>query len=130
MQSFDVWPKTLKQTPEQLSAAGFFYTHKHDRVICICCGGGLHSWEEDDDPWEQHALHYGTCEYLQLVKGLEYIVSVKGKFCKIHNELYESKPNEYDGWFFDENSELYHLFNNNGEPITKPINEMDIDLVD
>lgn len=80
LQTFKDWPKTLKQTPEQLSAAGFFYTQKGDRVICFCCGLGLCQWEEDDVPWEQHALHRGECEYLQLLKGLEYITSVKKKF--------------------------------------------------
>lgn len=80
LQTFDGWPKTLKQTPEQLSAAGFFYTQKDDRVICFCCGGGLHAWQEQDDPWEQHALHHDACEYLQSVKGSEYIAAIKAKF--------------------------------------------------
>lgn len=59
LQSFNEWPKSMKQKPEQLSDAGFFYTQKGDRVICFSCGGGLREWEEDDDdPWEQHALWY------------------------------------------------------------------------
>lgn len=80
MQTFADWPKTLKQTPEQLSAAGFSYTQKGDRVICFCCGLGLRQWEENDIPWEQHALHGPDCEYLHLLKGPEYIASVKEKF--------------------------------------------------
>lgn len=79
LRSFDEWPKVLKQTPEQLSAAGFFYTQREDRVICFCCGGGIRAWEEHDDPWEQHALHYGKCDYLKLMKGPEYVASVKEK---------------------------------------------------
>lgn len=132
LQSFDGWSKTLKQTPEQLSAAGFFYTLKDDRVICFCCGGGLHTWVEQDDPWEQHALYYGSCEYLQLMKGREFITSVQKTFIKIYSEIFETKPNE-DRWYFDENSKIYHLSNDiivNIEPITKPIHEMDIDIVD
>lgn len=77
--SFDSWPKTLKQKPKQLSDAGFFYTGRGDSVKCFSCNGGLRDWEEDDDPWEQHALWFDKCEYLNLVKGKEYIESVKAK---------------------------------------------------
>lgn len=80
LQTFDEWPKNRKQTPGQLSTAGFFYTKKDDRVICFCCGQGLYQWEEVDDPWEQHALYRESCEYLHLVKGSDYIASVKEKF--------------------------------------------------
>lgn len=77
IRSFDDWPKTLKQKPKQLSDAGFFYTQKGDRVICFSCGGGLRDWDENDDPWEQHALWFSKCEYLQLIKGQDYIDRVK-----------------------------------------------------
>lgn len=82
LRSFDEWPKTMKQKPKQLSDAGFFYTQKGDRVICFSCGGGLRDWDEQDDPWEQHALWYDVCDYLRLVKGPEYIEAVKEKFAK------------------------------------------------
>lgn len=85
LRSFEEWPKTMKQKPEQLSDAGFFYTQKSDRVICFSCGGGLREWDEDDDPWEQHVLWYEKCDYLRLIKGPEYIAAVKEKFSKIHN---------------------------------------------
>lgn len=86
LRSFDEWPKTMKQKPQQLSDAGFFYTQKGDRVICFSCGGGLRDWDEQDDPWEQHALWYDKCDYLRLVKGPEYIEAVKAKFAKGQSE--------------------------------------------
>lgn len=86
LRSFDEWPKTMKQKPKQLSDAGFFYTQKGDRVICFSCGGGLRDWDEQDDPWEQHALWYDKCDYLRLVKGPEYIDAVKEKFAKTQSE--------------------------------------------
>lgn len=86
LRSFDEWPKTMKQKPKQLSDAGFFYTLKGDRVICFSCGGGLRDWDEQDDPWEQHALWYDKCDYLRLVKGPEYIDAVKEKFAKAQTE--------------------------------------------
>lgn len=79
LRTFYEWPKAMKQTPQQLSEAGFFYTGKADRVICFSCGGGLRAWEDQDDPWEEHALHYDRCDYLQSLKGSEYIASVKEK---------------------------------------------------
>lgn len=86
LRSFDDWPKTIKQKPKQLSDAGFFYTQKGDRVICFSCGGGLRDWDENDDPWEQHALWFSKCEYLKLVKGQEYIDAVKANQIKLEME--------------------------------------------
>lgn len=80
LRSFDSWPKSMKQKPKQLSDAGFFYTGGSDAVKCFSCSGGLRGWEEDDDPWEQHALWYSKCEYLNLIKGRDYIEAIKAKF--------------------------------------------------
>lgn len=79
LRSFDSWPKTLKQKPKQLSDAGFFYTGRGDAVKCFSCNGGLRDWEENDDPWEQHATWFNKCEYLNLIKGREYIEAFKPK---------------------------------------------------
>lgn len=73
LESYGDWPKTMRQKPQQLSDAGFYYTGKGDRVCCFCCGGGLKDWEENDDPWEQHAMWYGKCGYLKLMKGDDFI---------------------------------------------------------
>lgn len=71
--SYTDWPKFLKQRPQDLSNAGFYYSGKGDRVCCFSCGGGLKDWEEGDTPWEQHAMWYGNCEYLKLMKGKCFI---------------------------------------------------------
>lgn len=73
LKSFVDWPKALKQKPEHLSDAGFFYTGKGDKVTCFSCGGCLKDWEPEDDPWEQHAMNYRNCEYLIQMKGVEFI---------------------------------------------------------
>lgn len=80
LRSFDDWPTVMRQTPEQMADAGYFYTQISDRVICYSCGGGLCKWAEYDDPWEQHALWYRNCNYLQLVKGPEFIATVEKKY--------------------------------------------------
>lgn len=79
LDTFKEWPKTHKQTPQQMSESGFFYTGKQDRVICFSCGGGLTDWVEEDDPWEEHARWYGHCNYLTAEKGLHYINSIRQK---------------------------------------------------
>lgn len=73
LKTYEDWPTSLKQKPKQLSDAGFFYTGMSDRVKCFSCGGGLKDWEQDDDPWQQHAIWYSNCHYLQLMKGREFI---------------------------------------------------------
>lgn len=79
IESFEDWPKTMRQKPQQLSDAGFYYTGKGDRVSCFSCGGGLKDWEENDDPWEQHAMWYGKCEYLKLMKDADFIQKMAQK---------------------------------------------------
>lgn len=79
LESYEDWPKFMKQKPKELSDAGFFYTGKSDRVKCFSCGGGLKDWEAEDEPWEQHAMWYSNCEYLKLMKGEEYIAHCLAK---------------------------------------------------
>lgn len=88
IESYVDWPKTIKQRPQELSDAGFFYTGKGDRVQCFSCGGGLKDWEENDDPWEQHGMWYGKCEYLKLMKGAAFIEKMAQKreeMCKTNS---------------------------------------------
>lgn len=79
IESYTDWPITIKQRPQQLSDAGFFYTGTGDRVTCFSCGGGLKDWEENDDPWEHHAMWFGRCEYLKLMKDAEFIEAMSKK---------------------------------------------------
>lgn len=94
LRSFREWPKMMRQRPEQLTDAGFFYTGRSDRVICFSCGGGLRDWDENDDPWEQHAIYYSKCSYVRLVKGQEYIDAVKAKddLMKMRNSTEKLEP--------------------------------------
>lgn len=80
--SFEDWPRALKQTPQQLSDAGFFYSGRGDRVVCFSCGGHLRQWEEKDDPWTEHAFWYKDCQYLKLVKGSKFYTEVIDKMIR------------------------------------------------
>ncbi|CAH0720023.1 unnamed protein product, partial [Brenthis ino] len=76
LRSFSDWPRSMKQKPEELAEAGFFYTGQGDKTKCFYCDGGLKDWENDDVPWEQHARWFDRCAYVQLVKGREYVQKV------------------------------------------------------
>lgn len=102
LRSFEDWPKIMKQRPAQMADAGFFYTQISDRVICFSCGGGLCKWEENDDPWEQHALWYSKCNYVQLLKGPECTTEIAKKFgilqiTKINDNKSPSVSSEQQG---------------------------------
>lgn len=72
------WPvNRIKQTPRSLADAGFFYTGYSDRVRCFHCGGGLWNWQDDDDPWVEHARWFPNCAYVMLVKGEAFIEEAK-----------------------------------------------------
>ncbi|KDR09161.1 baculoviral IAP repeat-containing protein 3-like [Zootermopsis nevadensis] len=73
VRSYENWPRSLKQKPDKLSDAGFYYTGKGDQTVCFHCGGGLKDWEEMDDPWVEHAVWFPKCVYVVLNKGREFI---------------------------------------------------------
>lgn len=100
LESYEDWPKFMRQKPKELSDAGFFYTGKSDRVKCFSCGGGLKDWEAEDEPWEQHAMWYSHCEYLKLMKGEEYIAQ-----CLAKKELLSAAIDEQSS---PANNELAH----------------------
>ncbi|XP_060525419.1 death-associated inhibitor of apoptosis 1 isoform X2 [Cylas formicarius] len=91
IKTFGLWPKSIKQTPHDLADAGFFYLGVGDQTLCFHCGGGLKDWEENDDPWEEHALWFPKCNYLLLKKGAEYVEQVKQKK---HPKAGTSQPKE------------------------------------
>ncbi len=79
--SFKNCPNYMKHRINILSEAGFYYTGKNDGVRCYTCEGGLKDWNDEDDPWIEHALWYGDkCMYIQIMKGVEFIQNIKRKF--------------------------------------------------
>ena len=63
------WPADrIKQTPEELAKAGFYYVKVGgDMVKCFYCGGGVYNWEIDDDPIKQHYMYFGHCKFIKSV---------------------------------------------------------------
>ncbi|GJQ74492.1 putative apoptosis [Trypoxylus dichotomus] len=79
LESFADWPISIRQKPKDLAGAGFFYRGSGDQTICFHCGIGLKDWQENDEPWEEHALWSPKCLFLRLQKGTEYISQVVAK---------------------------------------------------
>ncbi|XP_063377499.1 death-associated inhibitor of apoptosis 1-like [Cydia fagiglandana] len=94
LRTFKDWPKSMKQKPEELAEAGFYYTGQSDKTKCFYCDGGLKDWEEDDVPWEQHARWFDRCAYVQLVKGEDYVQKVISKACVIPKMVPDVKTNK------------------------------------
>ncbi|KAK3596602.1 hypothetical protein CHS0354_035879 [Potamilus streckersoni] len=75
--SFARWPSDIRQRPEQVADAGFYYTGLQDVVRCFACDGGLKNWDPEDDPWIEHARWFPQCPFVLRVKGHEFIVLVR-----------------------------------------------------
>jgi hypothetical protein len=68
LQTFQEWPATKNQTPEDLAKCGFYYLGDADRVVCFHCGVGLKDWLAEDNVWLEHAINSSSCPYLLLNK--------------------------------------------------------------
>lgn len=79
VRTFKGWLKSMRQVPDELAEAGFFYTGKGDQTVCFSCGGGLKYWDQSDDPWEQHAKWFSKCSFVSMVRGREFIKDVAGR---------------------------------------------------
>ncbi|VDH90557.1 Hypothetical predicted protein [Mytilus galloprovincialis] len=75
--SYFDWPANRSSLhPYDLSECGLFFTHFEDCVRCFHCGIGLRNWEEDDNPWVEHARWSRKCQYLIRRKGQGFIDNV------------------------------------------------------
>lgn len=61
LKTFSHWPANYTlATPEQLARAGFFYGGDSDKVKCWYCTGSIQNWEQDNEPWTEHARRFPT----------------------------------------------------------------------
>lgn len=80
----------VKCGTQLIAEAGFFFTGKDDNVACYYCGGGLHQWEENDDPWILHAKWFSLCPYVLLSKGKQFV----DKYSQRKNALTVANPSD------------------------------------
>lgn len=69
LRTFREWPPALKQQPQELAEAGFYYIGLSDQVKCFYCDGGLRNWQPEDVPWMEHSRWFSKCVFVRLVKG-------------------------------------------------------------
>ncbi|KAL3883074.1 hypothetical protein ACJMK2_029367 [Sinanodonta woodiana] len=77
LSTFARWPSDIRQRPEQVADAGFYYTGLQDVVRCFACDGGLKNWDPEDDPWIEHARWFSQCPFVKRVKGQQFIDMVR-----------------------------------------------------
>jgi hypothetical protein len=67
LKSFNTWPVGIKQKPNELAEAGFFYSGQSDMTLCFSCGVCIGQWEPNDNVWVEHELHSkAECNFLKL----------------------------------------------------------------
>ncbi|XP_078586108.1 baculoviral IAP repeat-containing protein 7-A-like [Branchiostoma floridae x Branchiostoma japonicum] len=63
LKTFEDWPQSAPVKPEDLAAAGLFYTGKGQNAQCFICGNVLSHWKEGDDPVLKHFYHFPDCDF-------------------------------------------------------------------
>lgn len=62
------WPRnSIKQTPDELANAGFYYSGIGDVVYCHHCNCGLKNWKFDDDPINEHLKWFPNCSFIKMI---------------------------------------------------------------
>ncbi|KYN06942.1 PREDICTED: E3 ubiquitin-protein ligase XIAP-like [Cyphomyrmex costatus] len=64
--SFKNW-QCSSTKPEELAAAGFFYTGESDKVKCFECNIEICQWREEDNPMVDHQRWSGKCRFIRKI---------------------------------------------------------------
>ncbi|XP_053241671.1 baculoviral IAP repeat-containing protein 2 isoform X3 [Podarcis raffonei] len=96
LNTFKSWPAAVPVQPPRLADAGFYYVGRNDDVKCFCCDGGLRCWESGDDPWVEHAKWFPRCEYLQHMKGQEFVQQIQVRFPHLLEQLLSTSDTPVD----------------------------------
>ncbi|XP_016661893.1 E3 ubiquitin-protein ligase XIAP isoform X2 [Acyrthosiphon pisum] len=80
LKSFEKCLIPLKQNIQTLCEAGFFYIGNgtNDQMLCYYCSQGLKDWEENDEPWTEHAKWAHNCSFVLLNKGKHFVDKARG----------------------------------------------------
>ncbi|CAK8695787.1 unnamed protein product [Clavelina lepadiformis] len=75
------WPAhRIRATPRQIANAGMYYL-------------GLQNWERDDDPWEEHAKWFPTCEFILQQRGVDYVHRISSRFPNLRRPIMRNLAN-------------------------------------
>lgn len=73
VQSFITKPRSFVQNTDDLALSGFYYVGPNDQVRCFQCKLFLGTWDNQDDPWQQHSFYAPGCPYLIDMKGRHFV---------------------------------------------------------
>ncbi|XP_053385331.1 E3 ubiquitin-protein ligase XIAP-like isoform X2 [Mercenaria mercenaria] len=71
--TFVSFPGNIGILHQQLAVAGLYFTGQGDLCRCFTCDGGLKDWSAGDDPCKEHATYFPNCDYINQLKGREYV---------------------------------------------------------
>ncbi|OCU02368.1 baculoviral IAP repeat-containing protein 1 [Xenopus laevis] len=83
--TFKGWPVYAAVEPQALAHSGFYFTGRRDTVQCFSCDGCLGNWEENDDPWKEHAKWFPECVFLRSEKSEAEISQYIDNYCGFHH---------------------------------------------
>ncbi|VVC29531.1 Zinc finger, RING-type,Zinc finger, RING/FYVE/PHD-type,BIR repeat [Cinara cedri] len=111
LKSFDKCNKKLNQDINTLCEAGFLYigNGENDQTACFYCSQGLIDWEDDDEPWTEHARFSPNCIFLLLSKGRDFVDKVyrlKNSRQSINQEELSKSIADHEDGSFLENSNI------------------------
>ncbi|XP_050525793.1 baculoviral IAP repeat-containing protein 2-like isoform X2 [Daktulosphaira vitifoliae] len=128
--TFDKCHKEMKQDVQTLSEAGFFYIGdgQNDQMLCFCCSQGLKDWEDDDEPWTEHARWSPNCSYVLLSKGKTFVDEACGKKNQIptidQEELSKFIANHKDNSILESNIKVNSIKRKHEQSETIDSNQM------
>lgn len=110
LKSFTSWPIGIKQRPEELAAAGFYYSGYGDQLFCFSCGLEMCQLEPDANPWVEHEKILNSlnknCAHLDFnhkvliinqMKNQQQINSKKTEILELkHDEIEDDTVNKSD----------------------------------
>ena len=88
--TFRNWPYHVDYQPADFADAGFFYLGVGDRVKCFYCNGGLQYWNNDQEPWSEHAKWFP--KYVAYEPGLCDVMNVGVINDDISGRYNDAKP--------------------------------------
>ena len=56
-----------------------------DNVRCFFCDGGLRNWEEQDDPFTEHARWFPRCNFIREIRGDEFVNALAVRYPRQQN---------------------------------------------
>ena len=101
------WPLNVNSI-NSFVKAGFYYIEEanNDLVKCFYCDGGIKNWDPIDDPFDEHARWFPRCNYIQRVKGAEFIEKIKIRYKDMNSgfdDNYNDTPHYYNKTVGDTN---------------------------